>query len=153
MLVDRLTSGPSPSPHLQSDETKTVWRSGQHEFNSDTSDGTWGFSQFVSVASLHASPGFLTQDGSSGEEALVVRCGVIVRWKREGADGPGAVGRDSGRGTRDPGSGTRDPGPGTRDPGPGTREHPNSAASVQDSDPQPRPKGCSGDQYRPTSVW
>ena len=76
---------PSTSPlREQADDSKTVWRSGQHEFNSDTSDGTWGFSQFVSVGVLNTTPGFLSEDG---DEVLTATCNVVVRWKRVGSDG------------------------------------------------------------------
>lgn len=33
------------APQEEGSPEKSVWRTGQHEFNSETSDGTWGFSQ------------------------------------------------------------------------------------------------------------
>lgn len=35
----------SAQTHVEGQPDKSVWRTGQHEFNSETSDGTWGFSQ------------------------------------------------------------------------------------------------------------
>lgn len=49
----RPSNGLPDSPHslplrtqpLDAGVDKSIWRSGSHEFNSETSDGTWGFSQ------------------------------------------------------------------------------------------------------------
>lgn len=41
-------------------DTKSVWRAGSHEFNSETSDGTWGFSQARALPSDDVSAPSLT---------------------------------------------------------------------------------------------
>jgi len=78
------------APQEEGSPEKSVWRTGQHEFNSETSDGTWGFSQarpavvrrcsahprpdaatnslqFITVSTLQSTPGLLVDD------ALVIR--------------------------------------------------------------------------------
>ena len=82
--------GGSGAPQEEGSPEKSVWRTGQHEFNSETSDGTWGFSQarpavvhrcsapprpdaatnslqFITVSTLQSTPGLLVDD------AVVIR--------------------------------------------------------------------------------
>tara|TARA_B100000768_G_scaffold33147_1_gene31754 strand:- start:801 stop:944 length:144 start_codon:yes stop_codon:yes gene_type:complete len=40
-----------------------VWRSGQHEFNGDTSDGTWGYSQFAVTNAITSKDGGFVREG------------------------------------------------------------------------------------------
>jgi hypothetical protein len=73
-----------------------VWRSATHEFNSGTSDGTWGFSQFTTHRHLESDPGFLV-DG-----AATVRGYVRVNWRRDAAPAdPAAFTRTIRLGPRD----------------------------------------------------
>jgi hypothetical protein len=43
--------------HVEGQSDKSVWRTGQHEFNSETSDGTWGFSQARPQAEIQCAEG------------------------------------------------------------------------------------------------
>ena len=62
-----------------------MWRSGQHEFNGDTSDGTWGYSQFAVTNAITSKDGGFVREGTDGEVTLTA--GVAVRWtRRQGAE-------------------------------------------------------------------
>ena len=73
-----------------------MWRSATHEFNSGTSDGTWGFSQFSTHRRLESDPGFLV-DG-----AATVRGYVRVNWRLDaGTEDPAGFTRTILLGPRD----------------------------------------------------
>ena len=62
-----------------------MWRSGQHEFNGDTSDGTWGYSQFAVTNAITSKDGGFVREGTDGEVTLTA--GVAVRWtRRQGSE-------------------------------------------------------------------
>ena len=78
------------------DPSRSVWRSATHEFNSGTSDGTWGFSQFSTHRRLESDPGFLV-DG-----AATVRGYVRVNWRLDaGTEDPAGFTRTILLGPRD----------------------------------------------------
>ena len=67
--------------HQTQDSLKTIWRSGSHEFNGDTSDGTWGYSQFAVTNVVTSKDGGFVGDGTDGE--VTITAGVAVRWTRK----------------------------------------------------------------------
>lgn len=87
-----------PARRAQEDSAQSIWRTGQHEFNSETSDGTWGFSQFVLASTLISSPGLLSSD-----DVVVIRVEMTVRWKRSAIPELGLGDGEAGAAAPDPG--------------------------------------------------